>query len=83
MQASRYPMLALFEFKLFSKYPTIIETIPFFGVTAMFRNMQTTLSFNFQRDGLCLQVLRMRVNIHIGPPCWDDAITRKKSSQRN
>ena len=73
----------LYIFKLFNKYCTLAShhyTYNFFAIAGMFLHEKTTLYyFNFERQGSYLQVLRMLVNIHFGPPCNDDSITRKKS----
>ena len=34
--------------------------------------------FNFEREGLCLQTLWMRIIIYFGPLCWGDAVTWRK-----
>ena len=51
------------------------RTYNFPAFAAMFLNVKITLNFNCEREELCLQVLRMRVNIRYGPPCRDDANT--------
>ena len=51
------------------------RTYNFPAFAAMFLNVKITLYFNCEREELCLQVLRMRVNIRFGPPCRDDANT--------
>ena len=50
----------------------------------MFLHAELTLYLNLkdegrkdEREGLCLQTLRMPVNIYFSLPCWDDAITLK------
>ena len=56
---SCYPMFALYEFKLFNKYSTIsLFQLSFSFQLSMFLRAKITLYFNYQRDGLCLQVLR-------------------------
>ena len=41
----------------------------------MFLHVKVTFHFIFEREGVCLQALRMRENIHFGSLCWDDAVT--------
>ena len=49
----------------------------------MFLHTKITLYFNLERHKLCLQAFWMRVIIYFGPHRQDDAITWKKSSQRD
>ena len=54
----------------------------------MFLHAELTLYLNLkdegrkdEREGFCLQTVRMPVNIYFSLPCWDDAITLKTSSR--
>ena len=56
---SCYPVFPLYEFKLFNKHSTIsLFQLSFSFQLSMFLRAKITLYFNYQRDGLCLQVLR-------------------------
>ena len=49
------------------------------ALAAIFLHVKiTTLYFNFEREGLCLQFLRMRASNCFGPSYRDDAVTWKK-----
>ena len=49
------------------------------ALAAVFLHVKiTTLYFNFEREGLCLQLLHMRANNCFGPSYRDDADTWKK-----
>lgn len=49
------------------------------ALAAIFLHVKiTTLYFNFEREGLCLQFLRMRASNCFGPSYRDDADTWKK-----
>ena len=75
---SCYPMLPLYEFKLFNKtLPPHHSIDNFFAVTLMFVHAKTALYFNFKCGELYLQSLGTRVNIPFGRPCRDDEITWK------
>ena len=65
----------LFEFKLFSKHNST-----FLAVAVMFLLAKITLYMDVELEGLCLQLLRMRVNIYFGLPWWDDAVRWKNIS---
>ena len=54
------------------------------ALAAIFLHVKiTTLYFNFEREGLCLQFLHMRANNCFGPSYRDDAVTWKNVSPRN
>ena len=61
-------------------YHLIIPPKPFFAVADMFLHPKITLYFSFECGELCSQALRIRVNIHFGPRCRDDAIIWKNSA---
>lgn len=49
------------------------------GVTATFLHTKTLFCFLLRHEGLCLQVLRMRISIHFGLLSQDDAVTWKET----
>ena len=57
--------------------PSHYSNFNVFVVAAMFLHAKITLYLNYQREGLCLQALRMRVNIDFGKPCRNDPIKWK------
>ena len=57
-----------------STSPVHHSTYKCFVVAAMLLHAKIILYFNFEREGLCLQALRMRVNIPFGLLCWDDSV---------
>ena len=50
-------------------------TYNFFCCAAMLLHAKITLYFNFEREGICLQSLRILGKIHVSRAWQDDAIT--------
>ena len=77
---SCYPVFPLYEFNLFNKHSTIsLFQLSFSFQLSMFLRAKITLYFNYQRDGLCLQVLRKHF---LGQRDWMMQLQGKAVPQR-
>ena len=71
------------NYSIINTLPSHHSTYNIFAVAAMILAAKITLCFSLEREKLCLQAFRMRVNIHFGPFRRNNTITWKKSSMRD